>query len=156
MNDLLPLPVLVRLFHGQQGRVFIRVLFAMLCVTGMLLFPCHTQAEADNDICLLGHKALLLTDEQTDEFYRNTIKGIRLEGKGSVKHIRQGGENKHSVVTVDCGNDVIVNVTTGDVINVKIGQQVDFDGTSVSYGRRRYIYSQNTYMIFEFDRGSVQ
>jgi len=61
-----------------------------------------------------------------------------------VKHIQQGGENKPSVVAVDCGNDVIVNVTTGEVINVKIGQQVDFDGTSVSYGRRRYIYSQKT------------
>ncbi len=133
-----------------------RVLFAMLCVAGMLLFPCYTQAEAGNDICQLGHKALLLTDEQTDEFYRNTIKGTRLEGKGFVKHIRQGGENKHSVVTVDCVNDVIVNVTTGEVINVKIGQQVDFEGTSVSYGRRRYIYSQKTYMMFEFDRGSVK
>jgi hypothetical protein len=104
----------------------------------------------------LGHKALLLTDEQTDEFYRNTIKGTRLEGKGFVKQIRQGGENKHFVVTVDCGNDVIVNVTTGEVINVKIGQQVDFDGTSVSYGRRRYIYSQKTYIMFDFDRGSVK
>ena len=79
-----------------------------------------------------------------------------MEGKGFVKHIRQGGENKRAVVTVDCGNDVIVNVTTGDVVNVKIGQQVDFEGTSVSYGKRRYIYSQNTYMIFEFDRGSVK
>jgi len=133
-----------------------RVLFAMLCVAGMLLFPCHTQAEAGNDICQLGHKALLLTGEQTDEFYRNTIKGIRLEGKGFVKHIRQGGENKPSVVTVDCGNDVIVNVTSWEVISVKIGQQVDFDGTSVSYGRRRYIYSQKTYMMFEFDCGSVK
>jgi hypothetical protein len=133
-----------------------RVFFVMLCISWTLLFPCHTQAEADNDICLLGHKALLLADEQTDEFYRNTIKGTRLEGKGFVKHIRQGGENKHSVVTVDCGNDVIVNVTTGEVIDVKIGQQVDFDGTSVSYGRRRYIYSQKTYMMFDFDRGSVK
>lgn len=138
------------------GRVFIRMLFAILCVAGMLLSPCHAQAEADNDICQLGHKALLLTDEQTDEFYRNTIKGIRLEGKGFVKHIRQGGENKPSVVAVDCGNDVIVNVTTGEVVNANIGQQVDFDGTSVSYGRRRYIYSQKTYIMFDFDRGSVK
>lgn len=133
-----------------------RVFFVMLCISGMLLFPCQTQAEADNDICLLGHKALLLTDEQTGEFYRNTIKGTRLEGKGFVKHIRQGGENKHSVVTVDCGNDIIVNITTGEVINVNIGQQVDFEGTSVSYGRRRYIYSQKTYIMFDFDRGSVK
>lgn len=133
-----------------------RVLFAVVCVTGMLLFPSRTQAEAGNDICQLGHKALLLTDEKADEFYINAIKGTRLEGKGFVKHVRQGGENKHSVVTVDCGNDVIVSVTTGDVVNVKIGQQVDFDGTGVSFGRRRYIYSQNTYMIFEFDQGSVK
>jgi hypothetical protein len=133
-----------------------RVLFAAICVIGMLLFPSHTQAEAGNDICQLGHTALLLTDEQTDEFYRSAIKGTRLEGKGHVKHIRQGGENKRSVVTVDCGNDVIVSVTTGDVVNVKIGQQVAFEGTGVSFGRRRYIYSQNTYMIFEFDRGSVK
>jgi hypothetical protein len=63
MNDLPPLPVLVRLFHGRQGRLFL----AMLCVAGMLLFPCHTQAEAGNDICLLGHNALLLVDAQTDE-----------------------------------------------------------------------------------------
>jgi hypothetical protein len=133
-----------------------RVLFAVLCVTGMLVFPCRTQAEAGNDICQLGHKALLLTDEQAGEFFGNTIKGARLKGKGYVKHIRQGAENKSSVVTVDCGNDVIVNVTTGDVMNVKIGQQVDFDGTGVSYGERRYIYSQKTYMMFDFDRGSVK
>ena len=122
----------------------------------MLLFPSRSQAEAGNDICQLGHKALLLTDEQADEFFGNAIKGVRLEGKGYVKHIRQGGENKRSVVTVDCGNDVIVSVTTGDVVNVKIGQQVDFEGTGVSYGRRRYIYSQKTYMIFDFDQGSVK
>jgi len=122
----------------------------------MLLFPCHTQAKEDNDICQLGHKALLLTDEQTDEFYRNTIKETRLKGRGFVKHIRQVGKNKHFVVTVDCGNDVIVDVATQDVIQVKIGQQADFDGTGVSYCRRRYIYSRNTYMIFEFDRGSVK
>ena len=133
-----------------------RALFAMLCVTGLLLFPVCTQAEAGNDICQLGYKALLLSNEQADEFYSNAIKGTRLLGKGYVKHIRQGGENKRAVVTVDCGNDVIVNVTTGDVISVKIGQQVDFDGTSISYGRRRYIYSQKTYMIFEFDPGSVK
>jgi hypothetical protein len=133
-----------------------RMLFAMLCVTGMLLFPSRAQAEVCSDICQLGHTARLLTNEQADEFFGNSIKGNRLEGKGFVKHIRQGGENKRAVVTVDCGNDVIVNVTTGDVVNVKIGQQVDFDGTSISFGRRRYIYSQNTYMIFEFDRGSVK
>ena len=133
-----------------------RVLFVVLCVTAMLLFPVRAQAEAGNDICQLGHKALLLSNEQADEFFGNHIKGTRMEGKGFVKHIRQGGENKRAVVTVDCGNDVIVNVTTGDVVNVKIGQQVDFEGTSVSYGKRRYIYSQKTYMIFEFDRGSVK
>ena len=133
-----------------------RALFAMICVTGMLLFSSRAQAEACSDICQLGNKALLLTNEQADEFFGNSIKGTRMEGKGFVKHIRQGGENKRAVVTVDCGNDVIVNVTTGDVVNVKIGQQVDFDGTSVSYGKRRYIYSQNTYMLFEFDRGSVK
>jgi hypothetical protein len=133
-----------------------RRFFAVLCVTGMLLFPSHSQAEAGNDICQIGHKVLLLTDEQADEFFKKTIKGTRLEGKGHVKHIRQSGENKHAVVTVDCGNDVIVSVTTGDVVDVKIGQQVDFDGTGVSYGKRRYIYSQNTYMIFEFDQGSVR
>jgi hypothetical protein len=134
-----------------------KVLFAMLCVTGMLLFPAHAQAgEGNDDLCQLGHKALPMTNEKADEFYENYIKGLRLKGKGSVQHIRQGGENKRTVVTVDCGNDVIVNVTTGDVIDVKIGQQVDFEGTSVSYGSMRYIYSRNTFLIFELDQGSVK
>jgi hypothetical protein len=133
-----------------------RVLFVLLCVTSMLLFPIRAQAEAGNDICQLGHKALLLSNEQGDEFFANYIKGTRLEGKGFVKHIRQDGENKRAVVTVDCGNDVIVNVTTGNVVNVKIGQEVDFEGIGVSYGSRRYIYSQKIYMIFEFERGSVK
>ena len=133
-----------------------RVFFVMLFVATMLLFPVGIQAETGNDICQLGYKALLLSNEQADDFFGSHIKGTRMEGKGFVKHIRQGGENKRAVVTVDCGNDVIVNVTTGDVVNVKIGQQVDFEGTSISFGKRRYIYSQNTYMIFEFDRGSVK
>jgi hypothetical protein len=133
-----------------------RVLFVVLCVTVMLLFPVRAQAEAGNDICQVGHEALLLSNEQGDIFFANHIKGTHMKGKGFVKHIRQGGENKRAMVTVDCGNDVIVNVTTGDVANVKIGQQVYFDGTSVSYGKRRYIYSQDTYMIFEFEQGSVK
>jgi hypothetical protein len=133
-----------------------RVFFVMLCISAMLLFPVCALAESGKDICQSGYKALLLSNEQADEFFGNHIKGIPMKGKGFVKNIRQGGENKRAVVTVDCGNDVIVNVTTGSVVNVKIGQQVDFEGTSVSYGKRRYIYSQNTYMIFEFDRGSVK
>ena len=128
----------------------------MLCATGMfLLTPC-ARAEEGNDICLLGHEALLLSDELADEFYGNTIKGNRMKGKGFVKHIRQVGEDKHFVVTVDCGNDVIVSVKTPDASDLKTGQEVDFEGTGVSYGRRRYIYSQKTYMIFEFGQGSVK
>jgi hypothetical protein len=133
-----------------------KVLFAILCVAGMLLCPAHAQAEEGNDLCRLGHKALLMTNEKADEFYEKYIKGSRLKGKGYVKHIRQGGENKRTVVTVDCGNDVLVNVTTGDGINVKIGQQVDFEGTSVSYSSMRYIYSRNTFLIFELDQGVVK
>lgn len=116
-----------------------------------------SQLFAFDDICRLGHETLLLTSEQSDEFYANKINGSRLEGKGLVKNIWRSGINKPYVVAVDCGNDIIVNVAiSSDPLILKTGQAVAFEGTCISYGRRRYIYSQQTYMVYEFEKGVVK
>ncbi len=109
------------------------------------------------DICSLGRETFLLPDSGREEFYKNRIDGKILEGTGSVVTVWQHGSNKNYAVSIDCGNDIVVNVAIAvDAKNLKAGQQVHFKGTCVSYGSRRYIYSQKTYMVFELERGSIE
>jgi hypothetical protein len=129
--------------------------FYRIVLGGILLMS--TQLFALDDICQLGHETHLLTSEQSDKFYATRINGNRLEGKGLVKNIWHSGVSKPYVVAVDCGNDIIVNVATpSDVSILKTGQSVTFEGTCISYGMRRYIYSQKTYMVFDFEKGLVK
>lgn len=130
---------------------------AAICATVLiasLLLISHVFA---SDICSLGKEALPLTDAKLEEFYKKNIEGKVLEGKGFVVNVWQRGTNKNYAVSIDCGDDVIINVATlSDVKNLNTGQQVNFKGTCVSYGSRRYIYSKKTYMVFELERGSVE
>ncbi len=126
--------------------VYATVLTAILAVT-----QCFAA-----DICSLGKKTLLLPDTGREEFYKSNMDGRVMEGKGSVVNIWKSGPDNNYTVSVACGNDVVVNVaTSSDVSALKAGVQVDFKGTCVSYGSRRYIYSQKTYMVFEMKKGSV-
>jgi|GEM_PF-2484687 len=109
------------------------------------------------DICSLGRETLLLPDSGQEEFYKNKIEGKILEGTGSIVNIWQQGPKKNYAVSIDCGNDVVVNVAISvDVKDLKAGLRVNFKGTCVSHGSRRYIYSKKTYMVFELERGSIE
>jgi hypothetical protein len=127
----------------------------MVCAAVLIAVLTASQGLA-SDICSLGKETLLLPDAGREKFYKNKIEGRILEGKGSVVNAWQRGPGKNYTVSIDCGNDVVINVTTSaDAKNLKVGQQVDFKGTCVSYGSRRYIYSKKTYMVFGMERGSV-
>jgi len=109
------------------------------------------------DICSLGRDTLLLPDSGQEEFYKNNIEGKILGGTGSVVNVWQRGPNKNYAVSIDCGNDVVVNVAmSAEVTSLKAGQRIGFKGTCVSYGSRRHIYSKKTYMVFELEKGSIQ
>ena len=129
---------------------------AAICVITLVVVLTTSQAFA-SDICSLGKEALPLTDAKLEEFFKKNIEGRVLEGKGFVVNVWQRGSGKNYAVAIDCGDDVIINVAaSADVKNLKAGQQVNFEGTCISYGTRRYIYSRNTYMVFEFEKGSIR
>jgi hypothetical protein len=128
---------------------------SLVIFTGIFLIT--SDAFAWDNICSLGGRALALAEAQLEEFYHDKIDQKFLEGRGVVRTVWRSGVNKNYVVAVDCGNDIIVNVSTlSDVQNLKTGQLVDFEGNCISYGRRRYVYSKKTYMIFEFEKGSLR
>jgi hypothetical protein len=127
----------------------------MVCAAVLISVLTASQGFA-SDVCSLGKEILLLQDAGREKFYKNKIEGRVLEGKGSVVNAWQRGSGKNYTVSIDCGNDVVINVeTSADTENLKVGQQVDFKGICVSYGSRRYIYSKKTYMVIGMERGSV-
>jgi len=117
----------------------------------------NTQAFAWDDICKMGGEALSLTNVQLQDYYKDNIKGRPVEGKGYIRDVWQHGVNKEYAVKVDCGNDVIVNISTSsDCRDLKTGQGVSFDGHCISFDRRAYSNTKKPYMHFELERGSVK
>ena len=130
-------------------------LIKVITLVVLLLFA--SKVYAWDNICDVAKETPYMTSVNLKDFYDDKMKGRLFEGSGFVKNVWQYGVNKYHAVRVDCGNDVIVNVSTSsDMKDLKVGQSVSFDGTCISYSRRRYVDTQKVYMIYELDRGSVK
>jgi hypothetical protein len=137
---------------GKDGKDIKIVAYTAVLIIALTASQCFAA-----DICSLGSEVLLLPDAGQEEFFKENIKGKILEGTGYVVNTWKRGPDKNYAVSVDCGNDVVVNVAvSADIKNMKAGQLIDFTGTCVAFGSRRHIYSKKIYMVFELHKGSVE
>jgi len=129
----------------------ITVIFAVIML-------CASQGFAWDDICQMGGEMNYMTSVQAQKNYDDNIRGKNFSGRGKVRNVREYGVNKYHVVTVDCGNDVIVNVatTSHNLDNLRAGEYVSFDGRCIDGSRRSYANTHNIYAHFELDGGSIQ
>jgi hypothetical protein len=129
--------------------------FYSLVLIGILLTASRTFAW--DNICELGSKALSFTSAQLPDFNKDNVKGRLVEGKGYVLNAWEYGINKYYTVKIDCGNDVIILLTTlSRYTEIKPGQIVSFEGHGSTINRKLYVDSGNPYVSIELDRGSIK
>src|SRR4030042_3296158 len=104
----------------------------IIAIIGILLMA--SQSFAWDDICDVTKETPYMTTVKLKEFYEDKMRNRSFNGNGIVRNVWEHGVNKYYAVKIDCGNDVMVNVSTSsDVKDLKVGQQVSFDGTCISY-----------------------
>ena len=90
---------------------------------------------ASTDICYLGSQAADMTKEEIDVFYKRSVEGKLLTGRGEVKSVKktagEGVEGNYQV-EIFCSDKVIVKFRTNEFwvqrTGVKKGAVVSFSG----------------------------
>jgi len=136
--------------------------FAILFITCVLVFP--LQSIAFDDVCKEGGKVINMTTAQMKEYFRNNLKGDRVEGKGEVYDvITQRGFSVNAnecIIIVRCKNDVFAYVNAGDYFGSKKdivrGQKVSFTGDCTNLKWKYYRDSDKRYIEFTIKEAYVR
>jgi len=97
---------------------------------------------ASTDICYLGSQAADMTKEEIDAFYKSSVEGKLLTGRGEVKSVKktagEGVEGNYQV-EIFCSGKVIVKFRTNEFwvkrTGVKKGAVVSFSGQCVQINK---------------------
>lgn len=135
----------------------VQVVARMLLLAGCYTLLIASQTFAWDNICESGGKNLSLTAVNFRKYYNDEIRNRLFDGKGRVRDVRLFGVNRNYVVKVDCGNGIVVNVATStSQEDLKVGQEVSFDGRCFHYKRRGGAKTSRGTITFEFEGGSVK
>lgn len=108
-----------------------------------------------DNICETAKETPSMTTVKLEEFFKYNLEDRSFSGKGRVRDLRKWGSQY--MLTVDCLNNVLVNVfTSSNYEELKVGQTVSFSGRCKRSYRRAYSDTKATYMLFDLEDGSVR
>jgi hypothetical protein len=137
-------------FYGAEAkprRCAVRTRIPASCVMAGFIFMA-TQAFPADDVCVAGTHMLMRTNTEAYEIFTDRIEDKEMEGQGRVINVSPGYSDDESVVRVDCGNNVILEVIgrTDPLETFNIGDRVSFSG-KCSHWRRPYYDSMDTTQV---------